>query len=108
MSARDKMQIERIQQELLFVEKSLRGVDKKRFLQDDILQHAISMSLVTIGECANHLSVFFREQHPDIKWVEIIAVRNIVAHGYWQLNMEQIWQALITEVPQLKAFFDEM
>jgi len=84
------------------------GRDKDSFLRDDIIQHAITMSLVTIGECANHLSEGFTKKHTQIHWVEIIAVRNIAAHGYWQLNMEQIWQAIEDDIPKLCDFFDEV
>ena len=65
------------------------------------------MALITIGECANHLSDVFKEEHPEIEWVQIIAVRNIAAHGYWQLDMEQIWQAMKEDIPDLRTFFDK-
>ena len=77
-------------------------------MHNDIVQHAITMSLITIGECANHLSEEFKEDHYQIHWVKIIAVRNITAHGYWQLNMEQIWQAVEDDFPGLYDFFDGM
>ena len=106
MNERDKIHVERIKRELQFIEKSLRNVSRETFLSDDILQHAISMALITIGECANHLSLDFREKHADIEWVQIVAVRNIAAHGYWQLDMRQIWQAIQDDIPALRKFFD--
>jgi len=63
------------------------------------------MSLLTIGECANHLSDRFRKSHSQIKWQQIVATRNIASHGYWQLNMEQIWQAIVDDIPELIEFF---
>ena len=107
MKERDYSYIERIKGELRFIRKALTGVSEKAFLTDDILQHAISMSLITIGECASHLSREFKEKHPAIEWVQIIAVRNIAAHGYWQLNMKQIWQAMEDDIPVLWEFFDK-
>ena len=62
------------------------------------------MSLIAIGECANHLSEQFKRKHDDIDWFQIIGVRNIAAHGYWQLSTEQIWQAIISDIPELKKF----
>lgn len=78
------------------------------FLRDEVVQHAVSMSLITIGECANHLSETFKELHDEIEWVQIIAVRNIAAHGYWQLSMEQIWQAVIEDIPKLRKFIESV
>ena len=108
MPARDENQIDRIKDELSFIGKTLKNTNKEKFLKDDVIQHAVSMSLITIGECANHLSDGFKKKYSQIEWVQIIAVRNIAAHGYWQLNMEQIWQAVEEDIPVLKAFFDSL
>ena len=106
MNARDKIHVERIKEELSFIKKTLYNKNKETFLNDDVLQHALSMSLITIGECANHLSEEFKSKHRQVEWVQIVAVRNIAAHGYWQLNMEQIWQAVLEDIPALEKFFD--
>ena len=106
MSDRDNIHIDRIKEELLFIKKTLTGINKDSFLQDDIIKHAITMSFIIIGECANHLSDGFKKQHAQVRWIEIIAVRNIAAHGYWQLDMEQIWQAIEDDIPWLCDFFD--
>jgi len=108
MNERDLIHINRIKSELLFLEKALCGIERKLFLSDDVLQHAICMALITIGECANHLSGEFKEKYADIEWIQIVAVRNIAAHGYWQLNMEQIWQAMIEDVPKLIKIFEKL
>lgn len=100
----DSLQIERINEELIFIEKTLLNVNKEEFLTNEIIQHAIAMSLITIGECANHLSEQFKRKHNEVEWIQIIGIRNIAAHGYWQLNMEQIWQATISDIPELKKF----
>ena len=87
-----------------FIDESLININKENFLSDKVIQHAIAMSLITIGECANHLSDEFKEKHNGVEWYQIIGVRNIAAHGYWQLSMEQIWQATITDIPELRKF----
>ena len=106
MNVRDANNIERIKLELLFITDTVKNMDAQAFLQNSVVQHAISMSLITIGECANHLSEEFKEKHPQIEWVQVIAVRNIAAHGYWELNMEQIWQAVEEDIPLLREFFE--
>jgi len=107
MTERDEIFIKRIKEEIDFIQNSLKNVEKDLFLNNQIIQHAISMSLIVIGENVNHLSEEFRAEYSDIEWVQIIAVRNIAAHGYWQLNMEQIWKAIETDIPELKSFFDK-
>jgi len=108
MKERDITHIERIKEELNFLQVILQDKNKETFLSDNIIQHAVTMALITIGECVNHLSEGFMGKYAFIEWVKIIAVRNIAAHGYWQLNMEQIWQAMEKDIPQLKDFFDSL
>jgi uncharacterized protein with HEPN domain len=105
---RDISYLERIGEETKFILISIAGVTEELFLSDSILQHAVCMSLITIGECANHISNDFKEKHADIEWVQIIAVRNIAAHGYWQLDMKQIWQAVINDIPMIQTFVNEL
>jgi len=103
---KDRTLLERIKTEVEFICSTTTGKTESLFLSDDVLQHAVCMSLITIGECANHLSGGFREKHPEMEWVQIIAVRNIAAHGYWQLDMRQIWAAVEFDIPRLKNFVD--
>lgn len=107
MNERDETHVKRIQEEIDFIQDSLQDITKEMFLNNKIYQHAVTMSLVVLGENVNHLSEEFRDKYSEIEWVKIIAVRNIAAHGYWQLNMEQIWKALETDIPELKTFFDK-
>jgi uncharacterized protein with HEPN domain len=104
MNERDKTNIERIADEIQFIKDVTRGITREMFLKDLILQHALCMSILTIGECANHLSESFKERNHKIEWVQITAVRNIAAHGYWQLDMRQIWQAIEEDIPLLDEF----
>jgi uncharacterized protein with HEPN domain len=62
------------------------------------------MAILTIGECANRLSDEFKNAHHHIEWVQIVAVRNIAAHSYWQLDMQQVWQAIEEDIPLLSGF----
>jgi len=100
----DKTLLERMNEEVEFIIKTTTGVSKGNFLEDSLLQHAICMSIIAIGECANHLSNEFTEKYTEIPWTKVIAVRNIAAHGYWQLDMGLVWRAVVLDIPQLRKF----
>jgi uncharacterized protein with HEPN domain len=103
MNFRDETLLRKMQEEVAFIS-STAAVGKQQFLEDTMLQHAVCMALITIGECANHLSQEFKEANPETPWVQIIGVRNLAAHGYWQLDMRQIWQAIALDIPELEEF----
>ena len=102
MNERDHAHVETLVEELHFIERTLVNKDRDTFLSDEVLQHAVTMSLITIGECANRLSDEFKHRYSQIEWIKIVATRNIAAHAYGQLNMEQIWQAVQVDIPMLK------
>jgi len=104
MMNRDLLCIERIAGEIDFLNQIVKDLSFEDFMHDEMIQHAVSMALINIGECSDRLSDAFKEKHTQIEWVQIIAVRNIATHGYWQLDMSQIWQALIEDIPVLNKF----
>ena len=104
MNERDRAKIERIADELRYIKSVTAKISREEFLRDETLQHALTMSILIIGECANRISDNFKNCCSQIDWVQIIAVRNIAAHGYWQLDMRQIWQAVEEDIPMLDKF----
>ena len=53
---------------------------------------AVLMNFVVIGESIAKLSQEVRDQHPHIPWVKIRGFRNIVAHNYFGVDAEEVWQ----------------
>jgi uncharacterized protein with HEPN domain len=72
------------------------------FQQDELVQVWVIHHLQVIGEAARALSPSLRERHPDVPWAEIIALRNILVHEYFGLNMEQVWTLVQRDLPKLE------
>ena len=77
------------------------------FAENVIYQDAAEMNLFQIGEQANHLSDKCVEQMGDVPWHQIIGLRNIIAHGYDTIQVEQIWNTMVKDVPDLKKKISE-
>ena len=68
---------------------------------------AANCTLITaIGEGINRINRlspdFLSDNFPDIPWVDIIGMRNRIAHGYFELDAEIILDAIKTGVPPLQ------
>jgi uncharacterized protein with HEPN domain len=67
------------------------GMSKEDFLADKRTQQAVVMSLVIIGEAAARImdkhSEFIAD-HPEIPWRGMRGMRNRVAHGYFEVNLD--------------------
>jgi uncharacterized protein with HEPN domain len=77
------------------------GNEYKIFISDKDYFNSVCMSLLQIGELAHHLTTEFTATHADIPWKNIIGLRNVVVHGYGQLDTEAIWSTLIDDLPEL-------
>jgi uncharacterized protein with HEPN domain len=67
---------------------------KEAFLADVKTQDAILMRLLALGEEIAHLSNEFSERHSELRWHKIIGLRNRIAHGYFEIDKDAIWDTL--------------
>lgn len=54
-----------------------------------------------IGEAASGLPEEFTSEHSEIPWRQIVAVRNRVVHGYFEVDLDILWDVAVVDVPRL-------
>ena len=80
------------------------GLDKDDFLVDKRTQQAVIMSLIIIGEAATKMMdryAGFVESHPEVPWRGMRGMRNRIAHGYFEINLDVVWDTVQTALPDL-------
>lgn len=80
------------------------GLTKEAFLADKRTQQAAIFSLVIIGEAASKVMdehAAFAEEHQEIPWRSIRNMRNRMAHGYFDINLDIVWDTLQKWLPEL-------
>lgn len=80
------------------------GMSKEDFLADKRTQQAVVMSLVIIGEAAARIMDKHSEfiaGNPEIPWRGMRGMRNRVAHGYFDVNLDVVWDTTQTALPDL-------
>lgn len=73
------------------------------FDTDEVFRGAVLWNLYVIGEASSKLSAQTRDGFSGVSWSEIRGLRNHLAHGYFQLRFDRIWQIVTVEVPALQA-----
>jgi len=68
--------------------------DRRTFL-------AVIHSLQIIGEAARQMPKSFRETYSDFPWRETASLRNVIAHEYFGLDIDIIWDVVQTRIPAL-------
>lgn len=80
------------------------GLDKDDFLTDKRTQQAVIMSLIIIGEAATKVMDDydgFTQTHPDVPWRSMRNMRNRVAHGYFDISLDVVWETVQVWLPTL-------
>jgi uncharacterized protein with HEPN domain len=67
---------------------------------------SICMQLIAIGESLKNLGKVTNGQllkeYPDIEWGKAMGLRDIIAHHYFDVNAEAIYDICETRIPELK------
>ena len=82
------------------------GMEKQTFLHDKRTQQAVIMSLIIIGEAATKVmdsDPAFVDSHPQVPWRSMRGMRNRIAHGYFDINLDLVWDTVATALPALLA-----
>jgi len=58
-------------------------------------------NLEVIGEAAGYIPDKVQEQYPDIGWLEMRGMRNIMIHEYFSVSLPIIWHTVIHDLPDL-------
>lgn len=72
------------------------------FKQDEMLQVWVIHHLQVIGEAARGISQGVKDRRLEVQWPQIIALRNILVHEYFGLNLHQVWTMAQQDLPELE------
>ena len=78
-----------------------KGKKRKDLDTDRLLNLSLVRLLEIIGEAATGISDEFKEAHPEVPWYQMTGMRNRLIHGYFDVNLEVIWQTVNSDLPSL-------
>lgn len=85
----------------------------KNYSLDDFYQSRKTYSAVIrefeiIGEAVGKLPNNIKQQHPNVPWQDIKDFRNMLAHHYFGIDLEIVWQVIHAELPTLISATKEL
>jgi uncharacterized protein with HEPN domain len=90
-----------IDDEIRFLQTLPQYSDGASLKNDPVQSRAVVRSLEIIGEAASKIDSDFREEHDEIPWRRIIALRNRLIHDYMGINFNIVVNVLQNEIPRL-------
>ncbi len=85
-----------------------RGRDKVAFERDELLQVWFLRHLQIIGEAARALPGDVQALAPEVPWSKIVGMRNILVHGYFDIDTDIVWDAATRDVPTIKPAVERL
>ena len=107
----------------LEIEEAIRRIERRfigihspaDFLKDDAgldRLDAIAMMLIAIGEniqrINKRISPEFFALHPQINWVGVMSIRNLLAHDYFNIDAEEVYGICDREIAPLKQAIQQI
>ena len=102
----DGVYIQDMLESIAAIESFVAGLDYGAFVDDRKTYSATLRELEVIGEAASRVSDNVKVLHPEIDWRTIKDFRNILAHEYFGINAEIVWDVVVNKLPGLRGLLE--
>ncbi|MCA4896698.1 MAG: DUF86 domain-containing protein [Cytophagales bacterium] len=109
LSEKDAINLRAIADSVRKIENFVTGIaDSEQFRKDEKTFDSVLMNFVVIGESVERLTDDFKKTNTEIHWGRIKSFRNLVAHNYFGIDSEEVWQLIHTHLPVLKQYINKI
>ena len=108
MEHRDRIILQKVLSEIDIAQEMMGGCTLEQFKGNEMLMRAVGMTVINIGELVKNLSDETRLAFPHIPWKAIAGFRDVAAHKYQTLRMEDVYETVVTDFPTLKQQIEQI
>ena len=81
---------------------------KEVLLNDEMVQDAVIRNFISIGEAVKRLDDAVKAKAPEVDWRGAAGFRDILAHWYDKVELDEVWEVIIQDLPILKAVVERL
>ena len=96
-----RLRAEDILEAIARIERYIDGLTFEQFQADQKTIDAVIRNLEVIGEAARHLGAH-RDLPNGIPWADVAAMRNVLVHAYFGVDLKIIWHTILEDLPELR------
>ena len=97
-----KLYLQDIWESTLAIEEYIQNLAEDEFYANRQVQDAVIRRLEIIGEAVKNVDDNFRNKYPQIPWKKIAGMRDIIAHEYFGVKLERVWDVVRKDLPNIK------
>lgn len=83
------------------IERYTSTITFEQFQDDEKTIDAVVRNFEIIGEAVKNVPADIRGRMPEIEWSRAAGMRDVLAHGYFNVNLRLVWDAAMQSVPPL-------
>lgn len=83
------------------IEEYTHGLEFEEFERDSMRVEAVLHNFMIIGEAASRISPELQRRFPSVPWPKMRAMRNVIVHGYFAVELEVVWGTVRNNLPAL-------
>jgi uncharacterized protein with HEPN domain len=102
MSRDSYLYLEDILQACRKIQRYISGIDYEHFIKDDRTYDAVCRNLEIIGEAARKIPPEIQQEYSIVEWRSITSFRNLLAHEYFSIKDEILWDIVQNKIPSLQ------
>ena len=84
------------------IEKYTKGLTLAKVKRNELTIDGVVRNLEIIGEAVKNIPANIKDKHPDIEWKKMAGLRDILAHEYFGIDLEILWDIIENKLPELK------
>jgi uncharacterized protein with HEPN domain len=85
------------------IQKYTSSLNYDQFIADEKTLDAVTHNLMIIGEATKKIPSEIRIKYSQIEWQKIAGLRDFIAHAYFSINKEIVWNIVETKLDELKT-----
>ncbi len=82
--------------------------DLDGFCADQRTIDAVVRNLEIVGEASRHVPSEVQQRYPSLPWTEMRAMRNLLSHAYFLVDLEIVWKTVRDDLPKLEPALAEI
>ncbi len=112
MTRTPRLYLSDILESIIKIQQYTTNLTLEQFKETSMVRDAVARNFEIIGEATAHVPGAIQDQYPQVPWYKMKAMRNIMAHEYFRVDIGIVWETAKVDLPkvlpQIQAVLTEL
>jgi uncharacterized protein with HEPN domain len=102
------LRVQDILKAIAAIQRHTANISLEEFIDNEVLVQAVLYNYIIIGEATRNIPPEIQTLSPETPWRIMSDMRNVMAHEYFRVNLEIVWDGIQTDLPLLVPQLQEL